>query len=45
MEINEVDREMFVRASRPVYDDFDARVPGGGEWIVAALALARGSER
>jgi TRAP-type C4-dicarboxylate transport system substrate-binding protein len=45
MEVNEVDREMFVRASRPVYDEFDARVPGGGEWIVAALALARGAER
>ena len=40
MQVNEVDRETFVTASRPVYDEFDARVPGGGDWIAAARALA-----
>jgi tripartite ATP-independent transporter DctP family solute receptor len=45
MQVNEVDRQRFVAASRPVYDEFDARVPGGGEWIQAALALSRGDER
>lgn len=40
MEINEVDREAFVRASAPVYDEFGAAVPGGRMWIDMALALA-----
>jgi TRAP-type transport system periplasmic protein len=40
MKINEVDRALFVEASRAVYDDFNAQVPGGGSWIEEALALA-----
>jgi len=40
MQINEVDRSLFVGASRTVYDEFDAEVPGGSAWIEEALALA-----
>lgn len=40
MQINEVDRDAFVRESAPVYDDFGAQVPGGRAWIERALALA-----
>ena len=41
MEVNEVDPLLFVGASRAVYDEFDARVPGGGSWVEEARALAR----
>ena len=40
MQINEADRESFVIASRAIYDEFDAAVPGGRELIDRALALA-----
>ena len=42
MEFNEADREAFVAASAPVYDQFAAEVEGGAEWIEQALALADG---
>jgi tripartite ATP-independent transporter DctP family solute receptor len=45
MQINEVDRALFVEASRSVYDEFDASVPDGGSWIEEALALAAGGGR
>lgn len=45
MAINDVDRPLFVRASRVVYDDFNAQVPGGGAWIERALALAEDPNR
>ena len=41
MEVNEADREAFVAASRPVYEAFAEEVPGGGEMIERARALAR----
>jgi tripartite ATP-independent transporter DctP family solute receptor len=41
MQINEADRESFVKASQAIYNEFDAVVPGGRELIDRALALAR----
>lgn len=45
--INEIDRQRFVEASRPVYEQFGADVPGGRELTqrAAALAAAAGSGR
>jgi tripartite ATP-independent transporter DctP family solute receptor len=42
MEFNEADRDAFVEASRPVYEQFAAEVEGGQELIDRALALADG---
>lgn len=42
LSINEVERHLFVAASRGVYDQFDAQIPGSRAWIDAALA-AEGS--
>jgi TRAP-type transport system periplasmic protein len=42
MEVNEADREAFVAASKPVYEQFAAEVEGGQELIERALALADG---
>ncbi|MEM7022413.1 MAG: TRAP transporter substrate-binding protein [Pseudomonadota bacterium] len=42
MEFNEADRESFVAASQPIYDQFAAEVEGGKELIDRALALADG---
>jgi tripartite ATP-independent transporter DctP family solute receptor len=42
MEFNEADREAFVAASQPVYDQFAEEVEGGKELIDRALALADG---
>jgi tripartite ATP-independent transporter DctP family solute receptor len=42
MEFNEADREAFVAASQPIYDQFAAEVDGGQELIERALALADG---
>lgn len=39
MEVNAVDRERFVEASRAVYERFGAEVPGGSRWIEMALEL------
>jgi tripartite ATP-independent transporter DctP family solute receptor len=33
LKVNEVDKNAFIQASRPVYDDFAKEVPGGGELI------------
>jgi len=38
--INEIDRQRFIDASRPVYDQFSADVPGGRELTQRAAALA-----
>jgi TRAP-type transport system periplasmic protein len=40
MQVNEVDRAAFVRASQPVYDRYAAMVAGGGDLIRRALELA-----
>lgn len=42
MQFNQSDREAFVAASKPVYDQFAAEVPGGAALIERALALANG---
>lgn len=39
IQVNAVDRDAFVEASRPVYDAFEYAISGGGEWIERALAL------
>ena len=41
--VNEIDRERFVEASRPVYEAFGAEVPGGDELARRAVALAAGN--
>jgi len=41
MQVNEVDKAAFVKASKPVYDDFGSQVKGGKELIDEALALAK----
>lgn len=40
IQINEANREAFVRASAPIYDEFGKQVPGGHALIEKALALA-----
>lgn len=39
LNINEVDKEAFIKASKPVYDEFAQKVPGGGELIDLILSL------
>jgi len=40
LEVNEVDRDRFRRASTDIYEEFGARVEGGQELIEKALAVA-----
>ncbi len=40
MEVNECDREGFLEAGRPIFDQFARDVPEGGELIARSLALA-----
>ena len=42
MEFNVADRDAFVEASKPIYDQFAAEVEGGAELIERVLALADG---
>ncbi len=37
--VNEPDRARFLEASRPIYEEFNATVPGGKELVESALAL------
>ncbi len=39
LKVNDADKDAFVKASRPVYDDFAKEVPGGKELIDRILAL------
>jgi tripartite ATP-independent transporter DctP family solute receptor len=39
MKVNTADKEAFRRASKPVFDEFGAEVPGGKEMIEKALSL------
>ena len=41
IEVNEADRESFVAASKPVYEQFGKEVPGGQALIDKTLALAK----
>jgi len=40
IQINTADRDSFVEASRPIYDEFGSAVEGGAEMIATALRLA-----
>ncbi|HVZ54182.1 MAG TPA: TRAP transporter substrate-binding protein [Pseudolabrys sp.] len=39
IKVNEADKDAFIKASKPVYDEFAKEVPGGQELIDKALAL------
>jgi TRAP-type C4-dicarboxylate transport system substrate-binding protein len=39
IQVNEVDKEAFIRASSTVYEKFASEVQGGGELIKAIQAL------
>ena len=39
MQVNDVDKDAFVAASKPIYDEFSAEVPGAKEVIDRAVAL------
>jgi tripartite ATP-independent transporter DctP family solute receptor len=39
LKVNEVDKEAFVKASEPVYDDFTKEVKGGKELVNRVMAL------
>ena len=41
--VNEADKDAFIKASKPIYDEFAKDVPGGKELIDGALALGKGS--
>ncbi len=41
--VNEADKAAFIAASKPIYDEFSTNVPGGGDMVSKALALAEGS--
>ncbi len=42
VQVNEVNKDAFVKASKPVYDEFDRSVKGGKELIEKILELAKG---
>jgi tripartite ATP-independent transporter DctP family solute receptor len=41
MQVNEVDKEAFIAASKPVYEDFSKEVAGARELIERAVALGK----
>ncbi len=41
MKVNEVDKDAFVKASAPVYEDFGKEVPGGKDLVDRILALRK----
>ncbi len=41
MAVNEADKNAFIKASKPTYDEFGKEVPGAGELIDTALALGK----
>jgi tripartite ATP-independent transporter DctP family solute receptor len=41
MQVNVADKEAFIKASKPIYDEFAKEVPGGKELIDKALALGK----
>ncbi len=40
IEVNEIDRDSFVKASGAIYQEFGESIPGGRQWIDEALALS-----
>jgi TRAP-type C4-dicarboxylate transport system substrate-binding protein len=43
IEVNEVDKDAFIKASDPVYKEFSAQVPEGKALIDKSLALGKSS--
>jgi tripartite ATP-independent transporter DctP family solute receptor len=43
IKINEADKDAFIKASKPIYEEFGKEVPGGKELIDKALALGHKS--
>ena len=43
MQVNEADKEAFIKASRAIYNEFSRDVPGGKDLIDKSLALGRAS--
>ena len=43
MQVNEADKDAFIKASSKIYEDFSKEVPGGKELIDKSLALAKSS--
>jgi tripartite ATP-independent transporter DctP family solute receptor len=43
MQVNEADKDAFIKASAKIYEEFSKEVPGGKELIDKALALGRTS--
>jgi tripartite ATP-independent transporter DctP family solute receptor len=41
MQVNEADKNAFIAASKPIYDEFSKEVPGGKELIDKCLALGK----
>ncbi len=41
MQVNKVDKAAFITASKPIYDEFGTKVPGGKELVDRAMALAK----
>jgi tripartite ATP-independent transporter DctP family solute receptor len=41
MQINEADKDAFIQASKPIYEEFAAQVPGGKDLIDKSLALGK----
>jgi tripartite ATP-independent transporter DctP family solute receptor len=41
MQVNEVDKDAFIAASKPIYDEFGKEVPGAKELIDRAVALGK----
>jgi tripartite ATP-independent transporter DctP family solute receptor len=41
MKVNEADKDAFIKASKPIYDEFAKQVTGGKELIDKSLALAK----
>ena len=43
MQVNEADKDAFIRASEGIYNEFAEQVPGGKELIDKAISLGQGS--
>ena len=41
IQINEVDKQAFIDASKPIYDQFGKQVKGGKKLVDKAFALAK----
>ena len=43
IEVNEADKDAFIAASGPIYEEFGSEVEGGKEMIDKAISLGQGS--